>query len=312
MIALVLAIALVAQEPVLVESFTDGHKTLSWVSYFAQQDTSLTPDDSMVVFQDPTTPEGDGWIGIVYQAGGSPSGLAYAEDYVFSDSLTLEAWIFTMVDTVSGGPYNGLAFFIDPVVGGYYSLITDFDTDSLIRLAYHDPSSFMPTIIHRWTAGNGDFTLPSTSSWHKLKVAYSGDHQVWVYFDDILLPGCPITDNTGGTTVGYIGVYTFVMHGAAETRVDGIKAWTHLVGIDEGANRGINPSKPHVAYLGNGLLSVKGLQDGIHKLELYDISGRKMLNREFFGKETNLRVNLGSGIYFVRLDGFKEKVVIVR
>ncbi len=303
---LALLLVLVTQTPVLQESFTNGQKTLNWVSYFHQIDTTLTPEDSMVVVQDSTTPEGDGWAGLVLQAGGSPSGIAYAEDHIFSDSLTVEAWIYTQV-TPAMGPYNGLVFFVDPVTGGYYSLIADFDSDGRIRVAHHD-TSFMPTVIHVWTASNGDFQLPSASSWHRFKLVYQ-NNQIWVYFDGNLLPGCPIQDNTGSITVGYIGFYTFIFSGEASTKVDGIVAYdSPLVGVNE--NFTFN-EKPSISYR-SGHLKILGLNEGLHTLKVFDITGRRVLNRVFRGERLSLPVNLKSGVYVIRLDEHSDRIAVIR
>ncbi len=301
---LALLLVFITQTPVLQESFTNGQKSLNWVSYFHQIDSTLTPEDSMVVVQDSTTPEGDGWVGLVLQAGGSPSGIAYAEDYVFSDSLTVEAWIYTQV-TPAMGPYNGLVFFVDPVTGSYYSLIADFDSDGRIRVAHHD-TSFMPNVIHVWTASNGDFQLPSTSSWHRFKLVYN-NNQIWVYFDGNLLPGCPIQDNTGSITAGYVGFYTFIFSGSASTLVDGIVAYSSpLVGISE--NTAV---QPEIMY-SHGNLNISGLQAGIHDLKIFDITGRRVLNRIFRGERLSLPLQLNSGVYVIRVDTRSDRIVIVK
>ena len=301
---LALLLVFITQTPVLQESFTNGQKSLNWVSYFHQIDSTLTPEDSMVVVQDSTTPEGDGWVGLVLQAGGSPSGIAYAEDYVFSDSLTVEAWIYTQV-TPAMGPYNGLVFFVDPVTGSYYSLIADFDSDGRIRIAHHD-TSFMPNVIHVWTASNGDFQLPSTSSWHRFKLVYN-NNQIWVYFDGNLLPGCPIQDNTGSITAGYVGFYTFIFSGSASTLVDGIVAYSSpLVGISE--NTAV---QPEIMY-SHGNLNISGLQAGIHDLKIFDITGRRVLNRIFRGERLSLPLQLNSGVYVIRVDTRSDRIVIVK
>ncbi len=301
---LALLLVFVAQSPVLQESFTSGQKTLTWVSYFHQIDSTLTPEDSMIVVQDSTTPEGDGWAGLVLQAGGSPSGIAYAEDHIFSDSLTVEAWIYTQV-TPAMGPYNGLVFFVDPVTGGYYSLIADFDSDGRIRVAHHD-TSFMPNVIHVWTASNGDFQLPSVSSWHRFRLVYQ-NRQIWVYFDGTLLPGCPIQDNTGGIPVGYIGFYTFIFSGTASTSVDGIVAYdSPIVGVTEGNDWENTP----VIFYSGGRLNISGLNSGIHIFRVFDIAGRRIIYRRFTGER--LSVPMRSGVYVIRLDERTERIAVVR
>ncbi|MGB7054298.1 MAG: hypothetical protein WBE28_03130, partial [bacterium] len=206
------------------EHFTGGAMQLDWHPWFYD---SLGIGDSMHVLADPTTPGGDGWVGVISNEYMSTAGLTYAGDPVMDD-YSIEAWIYTVV-SAAAGPYNGIAMRCDMDSGFYYRLVSDFDNSGRLRLGMYDGSTF-PVVIRDWSAGEIPGGVPAASSWHKLKLKIIAD-SIWAYFDDVMLPDCPFIDNT--IPKGYFGVYTFNMAAADSTKCDDIIVMAEGTGIAE-------------------------------------------------------------------------------
>ena len=213
------------------EYFTDGNMDLDWNPWFT--DTSGV-GDSMQVIMDPTTPGGDSWAGYISNEYMSVSGLTYAGENSMTD-YSIEAWIYTVVMPAMG-PYNGLTIRCDSSTGWYYRFISDFDSDERLRLALFT-GGMGATIIRDWSSGEIPGGVPATSSWHKFKIAMIAD-SIWAWYDDVLLPGCPVLDDSVAN--GFFGVYVFNMTDTASTRCDDIIVRAEPSGINEYDNGNVS------------------------------------------------------------------------
>jgi len=205
------------------EYFTDGNMQLDWNPWF--HDGGI--GDSMQVLSDPTTPGGDSWAGYISNEYMSVSGLTYAGENDMTD-YSIEAWIYTVV-VPAMGPYNGLAIRCDSSSGWYYRFISDFDSDGRLRLAMFT-GGMGATIIRDWSGGEIPGGVPSSSSWHKFKLAMIAD-SMWAYYDDVLLPGCPLLSDSIAN--GFFGIYVFNMADTASTKCDDIIVRAEESGVSE-------------------------------------------------------------------------------
>lgn len=205
------------------EYFTDGNMQLDWNPWF--HDGGI--GDSMQVLSDPTTPGGDSWAGYISNEYMGASGLTYAGELSMTD-YSIESWIYTVV-VPAMGPYNGLAIRCDSSTGYFYRLVSDFDSDARLRLAVFT-GGMGAMIIRDWSGGEIPGGVPSTSSWHKFKVAMIAD-SIWAYYDDVLLPGCPFINDSIAN--GFFGVYVFNMADTASTRCDDVIVQAEGSGIAE-------------------------------------------------------------------------------
>lgn len=275
------------------EHFTGGVKQLTWYPFFGIGDTATVLPIN--------TPEGDGWAGFVQSRADtlqSPSGLTYIAEYL--DTINLEAWIYTDVSDSPGGPYQGLAFRVDPFWGEgiFETFIADFDDSKRLRLSLHRGPTWTPTILEVWTPP--DFTPPETSGWHKLKLSIKGD-SIWAYFDDELLPRCPIVDTTiNRPSAGCVGVYTFRFFGIDSTIFDGFIV-SEFTDINEKSI-----SKPSVS-LPKCILGLEKIPFNSGNLEIYDLLGRKL-----FDSKSPRVISFNKGVYFYILEKRKSKLIILK
>ena len=297
------------------EHFTGGAMQLDWHPWFYD---SLGIGDSMHVLADPTTPGGDGWVGVISNEYMTAAGLTYSGDGQLDD-YSIEAWIYTVVSAASG-PYNGIAMRCDMDSGFYYRLVSDFDTSARLRLGMFTGGMF-PVVIRDWSAGEIPGGVPATSSWHKFKLKMIAD-TIWAYYDEVLLPDCPFIDNS--IEKGYFGVYTFNMAAADSTKCDDIIVMAEGTGVAEYGTKipdliTVQPNPFHritdIRYQ---------ISDNIH-LKVFDASGR--LVRDFgrlsvIGNQSSVSWDgrdaagnvLAPGVYFIRDDSGRqiEKVVKLR
>jgi hypothetical protein len=263
-------------QPVLYEEhFTGGVNQLAW--YGATTDTLGNPF-TMEPLNDPTTPGADGWAGAVtipFDYAGTP-GLAFAGEDSLAD-YSIEAWIYCVVETPMG-PYNGIAARYDTTGGFFrlYVLRTDFDSSQRIRLTYREGAT--PTIIRDWSAGEIPGGVPTTSSWHKLGLKVV-DNQLWAFYDDSLLAGCPYTSDT--LTHGFFGIYTWNMAAEAQTRCDDIIIRDERpTGIADGPQEGMpDVIRPRLLSYPNPWLSSTSFALELPTsssclLQVFDVTGR--------------------------------------
>jgi len=198
------------------ESFTDSSLNLVWLPFPGFSPNHLVP------VMDPTTPEGDLWVGRQSneQLGGFAS-LSYAGESRM-ENYVLEAWVYTVVVPEGRAPLNGIAVRVDPEKGCFYRLASHFDSERRLTLAYvgRDTQNY-PAYLGSWEGDEIPGGAPGTGGWHKMAITCVGN-KIWAYWDGHELSGCPISDDR--IARGFFGVYANYVggHGIVETRVDGI------------------------------------------------------------------------------------------
>ena len=301
------------------EHFTDGAMQLDWHPWFYDEMTGI--GDSMRVLSDPTTPGGDGWAGVISNEIMGAAGLTYAGDAGMTD-YSIEAWIHTTVTTGTGGPYNGITMRMDTATSFYYRLVSDFDSNNRLQLGVFT-GGMGAIVLRNWTSGEIPGGVPSSSSWHKLKMMMVAD-SVWCWFDDVLLPDCPIEDTVHATTQGFFGVYTFNMMLTDSTRCEDVVV-AAAVGIEENVSGAANVSSisVHPNPFSNLTTVSFGIEQSAKSLELkiYDAAGRLVEDLSdrisIIGDYASVRWDgstVAPGVYFVT-DGRGvqlEKVVKLR
>ena len=297
------------------EHFTGGAMQLDWHPWFAYAGAN----DSMQVISDPTTPEGDGWAGkITNELAGGQAGATYSGSQDLDD-YSIEAWIYT---TVSGamGPYNGITMRMDTINHYYYSFVSDFDNSGRLRLGAHTDTVPIP-VLRYWTGGEIPGGVPSTSSWHKLKMLMVAD-SIWCWYDDVLLPDCPIMDTVGASTQGFFGVYVFNFAGVDSTKCDGI-----IVAAPVGIEENTSETKSIFAIYPNPFHATTNIRYSIQNttLMIYDAAGRLVNSlhpESSIQNQASVLVwdgrdaagnNLAPGVYFIsdELGRQMEKVIKV-
>ena len=204
------------------EHFDDGNMSLDWQAGFAGMSESMQPDYDDV----------QGWIGTISSSGGAGVTFAGAENLT---DYTLEAKIFC---TVNENTRNGLVFHYSEQYSAtdtttvYYDFIAQFYSSMglqpQLRLRKYTGSQ-TPTPIGSWTNETLPGGIPTANAWHTMKVTLMGD-QIYAYWDNQLLPGCPLTDNT--YLNGYFGVYSFRFDGVGITKCDDIIVSNAAIGIE--------------------------------------------------------------------------------
>lgn len=303
------------------EHFTGGAMQLDWHPWFAYAGAN----DSMQVISDPTTPEGDGWAGkITNELAGGQAGATYAGSNDLDD-YSIEAWIYT---TVSGAmaPYNGIAMRMDTLTHNYYRFVSDFDSDGRLRLGVFAGGA-MAVVLRDWLSGEIPGGVPSTSSWHKLKMMMVAD-SIWCWYDDVLLPDCPIMDTVIASTQGFFGVYVFNFAGVDSTKCDGIIV-AAPVGIEENASRTANLFAIYPNPFSSGTNIRFSIVDSRYliqntTLRIYDAAGRlvKSLHPESsIQNQASVLVwdgcdaagnNLAPGVYFISDEQNRQMEKVVK
>jgi hypothetical protein len=299
------------------EHFTGGAMQLDWHPWF--YDTLTGIGDSMRVISDATTPGGDGWAGVISNEIMTSAGLTYAGDPGLAD-YSVEAWIYTIVTMGPPGPYNGITMRMDTASNYYYRLVSDFDSNGRLRLGAYTGGMGADS-LRDWGAGEIPGGVPSTSSWHKLKMMMVAD-SIWCWFDDVLLPGCPIIDIVHATTQGFFGVYVFNMMAVDSTRCDDIVV-AGPVGIEENTSE----TKSIFAIYPNPFHATTNIRYSIQNttLMIYDAAGRLVNSlhpESSIQNQASVLVwdgrdaagnNLAPGVYFIsdELGRQMEKVIKV-
>ena len=316
--ALLLVCSMLFGQVLYEEYFTGGAMQLNWHPWFYD---SLGIGDSMHVLNDPTTPGGDGWVGVISDEYMGVSGLTYSGVHNLED-YSIEAWIYTVV-MPSGGPYNGIAIRCWEDSGFFYRLVSDFDNSARLRLGMYDGSTF-PVVIRDWSAGEIPGGVPTTSSWHKFKLTMIAD-SIWAYYDDVMLPDCPFIEST--IPEGYFGVYTFNMMVVDSTKCDNIIVTAEGTGVNEyGATTPtlitVQPN-PFTDFTDIRYQITDNRRD--INLKIYDAIGRLVIDFErssVIGDQSSVRWDgrdaagnsLAPGVYFIGdgTGGLLEKVVKLR
>ncbi len=193
------------------EYFTDGQMTLNWFS-------GWEGGNNMEVDWWEGNPSGDNWVGFVgNDLSGGNVGTALAGDLNMTD-YEIHAYLYTTVNT---GTYHGIVARWD-TTGGFnmfYYLRTDFDNDQRIQLRKYPGESGYGETIAEWSGAQIPGGVPTSDSWHRLGLKVEGN-QLWAYYDDQELPGCPYEDTY--TSRGFFGVYVFNFLQTTQTTCDDI------------------------------------------------------------------------------------------
>ncbi len=223
-LAVIWIIPVFSQEVLYQEHFTGGQTQLEWHPTYGPTGFMT---DTMQVIADSTTPEGDGWIGVVARSDSTPVGIAYAGDYDSLTDYSIEAWVYTEVWDDPEGLREGLVIRMFPRHGNwgldskFYSFVVRFDkSHQILKLSYHE--EMLPQILKVWSGDEIPGGIPDSSSWHRMKLKAVGD-SIWAYWDGVMLEGCPIL-LTQNRNMGYFGFYIFRMWMTddVEIRVDDI------------------------------------------------------------------------------------------
>jgi hypothetical protein len=296
------------------EHFTGGAMQLDWHPWFAYAGAT----DSMQVINDPTTPEGDSWAGKITNESGGGAGATFSGTADLDD-YSIEAWIYTTVTVGPPGPYNGITMRMDTTSHYYYRLVSDFDGDARLRLGAFK-GGMGASVLRDWASGEIPGGVPSTSSWHKLKMLMIAD-SVWCWYDDVLLPDCPIMDTAFASTQGFFGVYLFNMAAIDSTKCDGIVV-AGPVGIEENTSGTTN----FFAIYPNPFRSATKIRYSIQNttLRIYDATGRlvKSLHPESSIQNLESEVQwdgrdaagntLAPGVYFIREASGRQIAKVVK
>ncbi len=305
------------------EHFTGGAMQLTWHAWFRD---SVGIGDSMAVISDPTTPGGDNWAGRISNEWMGAAGLTYAGLDTLKD-YSVEAWIYTRV-TSANGPYNGIAIRMNLSSRYFYRLVSDFDNSARLRLGYVG-SGGMPVVIRDWSSGEIPGGVPATSSWHKFKLVTVGD-QIWAYYDNVLLPSCPITYDSIAN--GCFGVYTFNMADTSSTKCDDIIVRTEAWGVEEHGSTRTNRLAVYPNPFTRNLTiefqssNTKYQMNAKSQISIYNAAGRlvKSFNHSTIQPFDQITWDgtddsgkrLAPGIYFVMAQNggqhFMQKVTLVR
>jgi hypothetical protein len=301
------------------EHFTGGVTNLAWQAAFVD---STGIGNNMQVELDPTSPGGgDLFVGkLGNDLSGGNVGLTYAGDSLLTD-YTLTAWVFATV-SAGTGPYNSLVFRYTSIFT-YYQLDTDFDSSQ--RLRFRNRNGDLPLVIRDWTAAEIPGGIPTTSSWHKMTIRMVGN-QFWLYWDDVILPGCPYTDDTH--TRGYFGAYIFNMLSTTSvTKVEDV-----VVSSSESAapptitilptNAGLLAAYPNPFNPSTNLTFTLDRSAAV-KLSIFDAQGRPistLINGQILQSGQHTMPwnagNLPAGVYLTRLEAgnqsVSQRVVLVK
>ena len=196
-------ILLFSQNTLLSEDFNGGLNH-NWFATFPGI-------NSITASQNSSAPSGDGWVGrLDNSVAGGVGSAAVGDDYT---DFHYEANIFVPVDQAT---YYGIEFRVDTtgsitnINSTSYQLICRFKPGGMLtpRVRFRHRTGASPTTIQDWDNSTLPGGIPTSAAWHKLSVTCKAD-SFWLYYDDQLLPGCPITDATYNS--GFIGLYYWDM-----------------------------------------------------------------------------------------------------
>jgi hypothetical protein len=182
------------------EYVTGGILDLTWFACYGANNLEayeLIPDDLCY-----PSPSGDNYVGRLV---GSYPGTPFALGSVLAGDSTLadyrvDAWICVG----QGNAKRGILFRSNGDCSMGYQLILDAGMFTLM-FRYAD-GGMMPIVLDSWSNTDIPGGIPAAYSWHKFSIEGMGD-QFNLYFDDVLLDGCPITH--GAIANGQFGVYIF-------------------------------------------------------------------------------------------------------
>jgi hypothetical protein len=197
------------------DAFTNGEPQQRWASY------PYFNLDNLQGVKTSAAPDGDNGIGILTNANaGGFASLSYAVTRQVAN-FHLEALVYCPLTKGAKGPLTGIAFLVDPIGGGFYRLVSDFNTeDPTLSFAYvgRDTRNF-PVYLKIWDAKQLFNGAPEESGWQKMAVRVE-EGMATVYWDGLRLKDGPFVVDKIST--GFAGVYTNYVggFGDASTKVD--------------------------------------------------------------------------------------------
>jgi hypothetical protein len=189
---------LLGQTIILSEDFNEGLQN-AWYP-------SFPGINNITAAQNESTPGGDGWVGRLDNSNDGGVGAVLSGPSDLAD-FSYQANIFIPVDQAT---YYGIEFRLDSTGSSAgYNFICRFKPGGMVtpRIRFRYRVGATPTTIQDWI-DNVPGGIPTEAAWHKMAVTCKED-SFWLYFDDQLLPGCPIIDNSA--SAGFIGLYYWDM-----------------------------------------------------------------------------------------------------
>ena len=195
--------AMSAHASFLAEHVTGGHLDLVWNPGFGvtnnMQPLTLTPSDPAYA-----NPSGDHTVAVATNSFAPDSGgiILTATDPMGQADYTWEGWFFTG----DGNTRRGLVVRADPT-NGFQSCYQFVIQAGLFQINFRKLVAGAPTTLGSWFANTLPGGVPTTNSWHKLKVIASGPY-FRCFFDGFELTSSPGIVDTDLPT-GWVGVYNF-------------------------------------------------------------------------------------------------------
>lgn len=197
----IVGFAATAAHSTIEEHVTGGVLDLVWVPGFDVvnnlEPLTLTPADPAYA-----NPSGDHTVGAFFNAVPDSGGIALpgtdpqgASDYIW------EAWIFTG----SGDSRRGLVVRADPS-NDFASCYQFVIQAGLLQMNFRKLVDGVPTTLGTWFTTSTPGGLPSTNTWHHMKVIAEGS-SFRCFWDEFELTASPIVDSDHAT--GWVGVYNF-------------------------------------------------------------------------------------------------------
>jgi len=152
------------------------------------------------------SPTGDNTVAVLQNVDINLGGIAAcATDPQSLTDYTWEADFFTG----AGDTRRGLLVRADPTNGfqTFYQFVINAGL-FVLRFRKFVNGAPLATDLASWTANILPGGVPTTNSWHHMKVDASGN-QFRCFFDGFELPGSPIVDATSPITTGWVGAYNF-------------------------------------------------------------------------------------------------------
>lgn len=175
-----------------------------WVAGF-ETDRNLQP--LSLVPADPAyaNPSGDHTVGVLTNTVQDSGGLALAAtDPLGQADYEWEGWFFTG----DGNTRRGLVFRADPAndFATHYQFVIN---SGLFQILLRKIVNSTPQVLGSWTSNTLPGGVPTTNSWHHMKVRADAN-AIRVWFDGFeLTNGTPIIDASSPLLTGFVGCYNF-------------------------------------------------------------------------------------------------------
>lgn len=202
-----------AQTVIFTEDFESGSANAAWATYYKNED-KLAAKPMANAPQALAT--GGNYVGLLQDIDGTYTGSAVATtgDLSLKD-YSIEADVYCYVNQ-SLSAYSGLVVYADSSKRDFYKIRADFDASNRVNLSglKSDPNTFLPLFNKDFKGTDNAGIYPAADGWHKMKLEVrtvtDSTMSFWVYFDNHLLTGCPISyTKTGANKAGGFGLYSF-------------------------------------------------------------------------------------------------------